>query len=70
MAKHQDYKLSELKDYCACYRAVEEIESDSRNSKGGIADWFSGGPTYLTAGAQRKVDSIERKMARMNVEEE
>lgn len=68
--RHQDIKVSDLNNWDECYDAREAIESEPLNIKGEYRAWASGYTTELKAGAQRKVDAIQRKMDKLNPEEE
>lgn len=59
--KAQDISVSSMKSYTECYDAIDAIENDYRNTRGGITAWMSGYTTYLTATAQKKVDALKRK---------
>ena len=66
----QEIKIAELNTWVECYDAVRAIGADPRNVKGGMRAWCSGYETELTAAAQRKVEAIERKMEKLEEEEE
>ena len=60
--KYQDVKISALKSWGDCYDAIQAIESDWRNVKGGFKAWNSGRNTFLLKSAERKIALIENRM--------
>ena len=60
--RHQEIKIKDLKTWTECDKAVDEIEMDYRNIKGGVNAFHSGYTTELLEGAKKKVSSIERRM--------
>lgn len=60
--KYQDVKISKLKSWGDCYDAIQAIENDWRNIKGGFKAWNSGYNTYLLKAAERKIALIENRM--------
>lgn len=64
-------KLRELKTFNECVEMIDSIERDWRNVEGGWAAWISGGPTYLNATAEKKIDALWKRAYRISpVEEE
>lgn len=67
--KASDVRIADLETWDDCYDAIEEIETDYQNDRGGIQAWNSGLQTQLTASAEKKIAAIRRKMDRLNPEE-
>jgi len=63
-------RLSDLETYCEHEDAIESIEIDYHNIKGGFDAWDSGWETYLTITAQAKVDAIRKRMDRLFTSED
>ena len=58
---YSSIKLRDLVTHSDCMEAIEDIQSDSRNSIGGHAAWHSGRQTFLLSAAERKIALIESK---------
>jgi hypothetical protein len=54
--------VRELETVIECLDAIEAIEQDHVNTVGGINAFYSGRETFLTAGAQRKIEAIRRRL--------
>lgn len=63
--KYSRVVIADLKTMDQCDEAVEAIEQDYQNCSGGISAWTSGRETYMTTGAQNKIDAINRKNSRL-----
>ncbi len=61
--RHSEIILKHLKTIDECMIAIDCIEFDHRNIIGGRAAWISGYETYLTVAAQKKIDSINKRIA-------
>ena len=58
----------DLTTYEECDRAIDSVKTDWRNVVGGIDAWNSGRETILTTTAQRKIDSLQRKIDKMDTD--
>lgn len=63
--KASDVKVSDLKDFNACIKAIELIEMDFVNTVGGQKAFFSGYGTEFTASAIKKIAAINAKIDKM-----
>jgi len=63
--KYQSIKLRDLVTHSDCMEAIDAIESDYRNSLGGLVAWNSGRETFLLSAAKQKIARIESKAKRM-----
>lgn len=53
-----------------CWKAVELIESDSRNVVGGAKAWNSGKQIYFTEAAKSKIAALEARANKPSPNEE
>jgi hypothetical protein len=63
--KYSNIAIIDLNSIGKCDVAIELIENDYRNIQGGIQAFTSGYTTHLLAGAQAKIDAVERKSDRL-----
>jgi hypothetical protein len=53
-----------------CLDAIDGIERDPVNTVGGITAFYSGQQTFLTPGAQRKIEAIQRHLEALGGDDE